>query len=164
MEATGRAGDVKITAKDVLPMPATGDAVVNDQPHHHRAGVVDAIVDVFTGMADPPAKLRHAIPRLAAVSTFVAASAGRPHILDVALGATAHAGRSRERGEGMSFLEKMDGLVQGPVAFDAVIPRSLSGNDLRVLLRSGAGQIDLREDLIGEIVGSGSDGEEGESE
>jgi hypothetical protein len=63
----------------------------------------------------------------------------------------------------MGLFEEVDGFVDGAIAFGAVGANRLEGNDLRVLLGIGAGEIELGEDLLGEIRSEGGGGEKGES-
>jgi hypothetical protein len=146
----GRSGDMVAAAEDVLAMTAIADAVVDNEADDDGPGIMHTVVDIFASLANLAAEASHAIPREAAIGAPVAAAAGGTGLEDVAQRAAGHTSRGGEGRQRTGLLQKMDGFGDGTVTFSAM---SLSGDDLGVLLRGGAGQIDFRENLFREIAG-----------
>ena len=59
----------------------------------------------------------------------------------------------------MRFFEEMNGFANGGFAFDALVSRHAAGQELGVLLRGGAGEIEFVANLNGEIGSAGESGE-----
>ena len=59
----------------------------------------------------------------------------------------------------MRFFEEMNGFANGGFAFDALVSRHAAGQELGVLLRGGAGEIEFVANLDGDVGSAGESGE-----
>ena len=64
----------------------------------------------------------------------------------------------------MRLGEELDGFLESAMALDAVAARRRTGYNSGILLRCGAGEIDLIEDLFGKFAGVKSERSEKEGE
>ena len=159
VRAAGDAGVVEDRAEDVFAVAAAAVSVIHDEGDHDAAGVALAIIDIFPGETGPLAKARHAIPRHRAAGSDVSPPTGWPEIEHVGQGAAADALRKNEGREWTRLFKEMDGLTNGGFAFDALVSRHAGGDDLGVLLRGGAGEVEFVANLGDQVGSVGENGE-----
>ena len=152
VRSTSYSSNAERTVENIFPMRFAGNPGVDQPGADNLPRIAVSVIDILTGVTKPLAEARHASPRRIS-GAVVPPGSERSLFRNVKHRALIKAGRPGQRRKRTRFLQKMHRLGYVPRRTSSCIGHHY----LRVLARSGAGEVDLGQNAIRALVGSAHD-------